>query len=202
MRLRDIGPYGVVLATAAVLVAQMDRFPDVFPVHWGWDGRPNGFLRRSPLTLAYPLLLVTGILLFIDVLVARGARMGQESEEVARRVSQFLQPIRWAIAAMTPGVAFAPLLGPTPALVLGGLLVLTVLVQLARAPRYAVAVTRPPGGRDTWLYYANPADPRLVVPKRSGLGWTFNFARPIAWVLLVATLGFPVALLGLLRLCR
>jgi hypothetical protein len=46
MRLRDIAPYGVVLATAAVLVTQVDRFPDVFPVHWGWDGQPNGFLRK------------------------------------------------------------------------------------------------------------------------------------------------------------
>lgn len=27
-------------------------------------------------------------------------------------------------------------------------------------------------------------DPRLLVEKRSGLGLTFNFAHPVAWVLL------------------
>jgi uncharacterized membrane protein len=36
----------------------------------------------------------------------------------------------------------------------------------------------------------NRSDPRLIVPKRWGIGWTFNFARPIAWV------AFAVLLLG------
>jgi uncharacterized membrane protein len=202
MRLRALAPYALVLATAAVLATQVNRFPDVFPVHWALDGQPNGFMRKSPLTIAYPLLFIAGILLFVDVIVAAAARAGAESDEVARRVRQFLEPIRWGIAAMAPALAFAPLWGPTPVLILAGLVVLTVLVQAARAPRSAVAVVRPPGGHDSWLYYANPADPRWVVPKRSGLGWTFNFARPIAWVFLVAMLGFPLALVGLLRLFR
>jgi len=34
------------------------------------------------------------------------------------------------------------------------------------------------------IFYVNPENPRLLVPKRSGAGgWTFNFARPIAWLL-------------------
>jgi uncharacterized membrane protein len=202
MRLRALAPYGLVLVTAALLATQVDRFPDVFPVHWALDGRPNGFMRKSPLTLAYPLLFIAGILLLIDVIVAAAARAGPESEEVARRVRHFLLPIRWGIAITAPAFAFAPLWGPTPVMILAGLLVLVVLVQVVRAPRSAVAVTRPAGGHDTWLYYANRADPRWVVPKRSGLGWTFNFARPVAWALLVAMLGFPLALLGVLRFFR
>jgi len=31
------------------------------------------------------------------------------------------------------------------------------------------------------VFYVNPNDPRLLVEKRSGLGWTFNFAYPIGW---------------------
>jgi len=31
------------------------------------------------------------------------------------------------------------------------------------------------------IFYVNPNDPRLLVEKRSGLGWTFNFAYPIGW---------------------
>ena len=30
-------------------------------------------------------------------------------------------------------------------------------------------------------FYVNRNDPRLFVEKRSGLGWTLNFAYPIAW---------------------
>ena len=43
------------------------------------------------------------------------------------------------------------------------------------------------------LVYANAADPRLIVPKTNGLGWTFNFAKPSAWVLLVVLLLGPLA---------
>ncbi|MCO6004024.1 DUF5808 domain-containing protein [Actinoallomurus purpureus] len=37
------------------------------------------------------------------------------------------------------------------------------------------------------LIYYNPDDPALFVPKRFGVGWTVNMARPLAWVLLAAT---------------
>ncbi|MCL6593761.1 MAG: DUF5808 domain-containing protein [Alicyclobacillus sp.] len=37
------------------------------------------------------------------------------------------------------------------------------------------------------LYY-NPADPAWMVPKRFGIGWTLNFARPAAWLMLLAIL--------------
>jgi len=34
------------------------------------------------------------------------------------------------------------------------------------------------------IFYYNPADPRLFVPKRTGLPVTLNFARPAAWLLM------------------
>jgi uncharacterized membrane protein len=36
------------------------------------------------------------------------------------------------------------------------------------------------------LYY-NPNDPEIIVEKRSGLGWTVNFAHKTAYVLLFLT---------------
>jgi uncharacterized membrane protein len=41
--------------------------------------------------------------------------------------------------------------------------------------------------RLTSLYF-NPGDPALFVPTRTGAGWTLNFGRPMAIVLLVGTL--------------
>jgi uncharacterized membrane protein len=38
------------------------------------------------------------------------------------------------------------------------------------------------------LFYYNRDDPALFVPKRFGIGWTVNMARPLAWALLAATL--------------
>ena len=72
-------------------------------------------------------------------------------------------------------------------------------MQVARSPRLA---------RDSgqeWrggLFYANPEDPRLVVPKRWGVGWTFNYARPAAWVVTALLLLGPLALVALTVLTR
>jgi uncharacterized membrane protein len=45
------------------------------------------------------------------------------------------------------------------------------------------------------IFYYNPDNSRLFVPKRTGLPLTLNFARPLAWVLsagILAVLLFAV----------
>ena len=167
------------------------------PVHWDAAGRPNGFFPRTPLAMEFPILLMGGILLFLDGIVASGARVGPPA--MTEGVRRLLAPIRWLLGLMATPAAFAPLWGPTPVLVGAGAMVLVVVVQIARAPRMA------PAGTEGWrggLFYVNRADSRLVVPKRWGVGWTFNFARPIAWVLLAVLLLFPLSLVALIALAR
>ncbi|WP_158560719.1 DUF1648 domain-containing protein [Paenibacillus contaminans] len=38
------------------------------------------------------------------------------------------------------------------------------------------------------MIYYNPDDPTLFLEKRVGIGWTVNFARPLAWVILLGPL--------------
>ena len=174
MKLRGLGPYLLLVLPAIALVLFADRFPSPMPVHWDASGRPNGFFPRTLVAMAFPLLLFGGILLLLDGIVAGGARTGPPA--MTEAVRRMLAPIRWLIALTAVPAAFAPLWGPTPVLVAAGAMVVTILVQIVRAPRMA------PASGDGWrgVLYVNPADPRLVVPKRSGLGWTFNFARPLA----------------------
>lgn len=47
------------------------------------------------------------------------------------------------------------------------------------------------------IFYVNPDDPALYVNKRFGIGYTLNFARPEAWVLLGIILFIPVIPLAL-----
>jgi uncharacterized membrane protein len=42
------------------------------------------------------------------------------------------------------------------------------------------------------IIYKNPADPRLWVPKISGLGYTLNFAHRWAWPIMIAFLAIPL----------
>ena len=53
------------------------------------------------------------------------------------------------------------------------------------------AETDPAVWRLTHLYF-NPQDPALFVPTRRGVGWTLNFGRPLAIVLIAAILAFGV----------
>jgi uncharacterized membrane protein len=197
MKFRSFGPYLLLLPPAVALVLFADRFPSPMPVHWDLAGRPNGFFPRTPLAMAFPILLLGGILLFLDGIVASGARVGPPA--MTEGVRRLLAPIRWVIGLMATPAAFVPLWGPTPVLVGAGAMVLVVVVQIARAPRMAPTSTE---GSHGGLFYANAADARLVVPKRWGVGWTFNFARPAAWVLLAALLLFPLGMVALVALAR
>ena len=194
MKLRSLGPYLLLVLPAVGLVLFADRFPSPMPVHWDLAGRPNGYFPRTPLAMAFPLLLFGGILLLLDGIMAAGARSGPPAMTEAMR--RTIAPVRWMLALTAFPTAFAPLWGPVPVLVAAGAMVLVVLVQIARAPRMT------PLSGEGWhgLLYVNPADPRLVVPKRLGIGWTFNFAKPIAWVLLTVLLLGPLLFVGVVIL--
>ncbi len=195
MKLRTLGPYLLLVPPAIALVFLADRFPSPMPVHWDLAGRPNGYFPRTPLALAFPLLLSGGILLLLDGIVASTARAGPpEMSEAMRRL---LAPIRWVLGLLATPAAFAPLWGPTPVLVVAGAVVVVIVVQIVRSARMAPALA------DNWrggLFYVNSADSRLLVPKRSGLGWTFNFARPVAWLILAALLLGPLVVVFLIGL--
>jgi len=42
------------------------------------------------------------------------------------------------------------------------------------------------------IFYYNPDEPRLLVPKRTGIPFTFNFAHPAAWATTVVLVGLIV----------
>jgi uncharacterized membrane protein len=45
------------------------------------------------------------------------------------------------------------------------------------------------------LFYNNPDDPALFVPKRYGRGWTINFGHPQGKLVMIGTLLLPLVLL-------
>lgn len=58
--------------------------------------------------------------------------------------------------------------------------------------------TRAHGWKAGGMVYYAPDDPAVFVPKMMGVGYTFNFARPAAWILVLALLASPLALAALL----
>ncbi len=82
-------------------------------------------------------------------------------------------------------------LGLLVAVVVSIVIGIVSLARLGQDPGTPVADSR------YWRWtvlYVNPNDPALFVPKRRGIGWTLNFGRPAAVLLLAAVLLAGIAL--------
>ena len=105
---------------------------------------------------------------------------------------------------MTGWIAAADLVSVSPVLVwvpVGVIVLVAVLASIMalRAPRRQPTSDRFWRGR---VFYVNPDDPALFVPKRFGIGYTINFAHPwssaaLAVIVLVAAVPIMVAALVL-----
>jgi uncharacterized membrane protein len=73
-----------------------------------------------------------------------------------------------------------------------------VQAELAKLGGSDALGTRAEGWRGAGMIYFAPEDPAVFVPKLRGIGQTLNFARPMAWVFLIAILVAPLALTALI----
>ena len=146
-------------------------------------------------------VLVCGLLLVL----ASGIRTRARHPSPAGRRSTLLTllAVQYLIAAMTAAI-FVPVsiargeqdLRPMPFVLLGLVLAFLAVVVRLTAAAAVDAARADPGGEERWkwgLFYRNADDEALFVPKRVGVGYTLNFARPGAWILSAALLLFLVA---------
>ena len=47
------------------------------------------------------------------------------------------------------------------------------------------------------VFYVNPEDPSVWVPKRFGIGWTLNLGRPASWAIVVGLVAICVVSLAM-----
>ena len=93
-------------------------------------------------------------------------------------------------------------------LLIGGLLIVLVLALVWHPQRSRTRASPPADRQPTsavfrdddryWyadIFYNNPDDPAVFVPKRFGLGWTVNFGNPRGKLFLIGTLLLPLVLL-------
>jgi uncharacterized membrane protein len=76
-----------------------------------------------------------------------------------------------------------------PVLVLGSVSLLLLLL--------AKGNPKPPETGWNGIFYSNPDDPALFVPKRYGIGYTLNFGNPWSWAVLIlifALVALPIAI--------
>ena len=204
-------PLAILLAAAVALYLLWDRIPERWPVHYGFNGQPDGWATKTPVGVFLPVgfgLLMCGfveLLIRFNLAYPRLGRARQLSPDAARAISlliaRFVRLIEVALAVVFATLALMmPLVRPVrPALV-----VLLVFVCVAGALIIGVrrmikgaSELRARGlfaGLEGWngFIYRNPNDPRLWVPKIAGIGYTLNFAHARAWWIMAAIFAVPV----------
>jgi uncharacterized membrane protein len=183
--------------------------PDPVPVHFDALGRANGWAPKSEL----PWLLFGVPLLAWAVLLGVDAASRWVPRE-ARGPGFSAKPLRGLLVLglfLLMGACLAvPFQGP-PAMFAGlgalavcaGAGVALLLRDSLRALDEFRARPEDPRRQDVsghyrlGLFYVNPEDPRLWVEKRMGFGWTLNFARPAAILVMLLLLAPLFIALGL-----
>ena len=215
-------PFVVLTAAVVILAMRWPDLPARIPVHWGLDGQADRWTERTLVSVFAPMAaaaLTCGLMLAVSVGLLRGRRV-QATGSAARRETRF----RWVTMLVLFAAEMMIALGASqvalffvapPALLTrsftllvdAGLVAMIVLVVLlfrlgqggssgqADPEGMAPVGDRTPDSAWKWgLLYVNTQDPALLVEKRFGVGYTFNFGHPIAWLLLAALVGIPIAL--------
>ncbi len=187
-------------AAAFILATHWSEIPSTFPVHWDMNGSPNRFASRTPLDVFWPIGLSAFLILWMAVLAPLTARFSPSTitqPALFRMTRNILRAVAWLLSITFAATSLLPLTSdPTRYIPAGiALLLLTfiavaiyIVVQARRHPELARASdVTDPAHWIAGLFYYNPCDAALLVPKRSGLGYTFNMARPAAWAMMAAS---------------
>lgn len=190
------------LASTFILATHLSAIPQTFPIHFDSAGHANHWATRSNLTVFGPIVAGTVLILLLVALLhavsSRGAGLpdGGRYSSITRYV--FIG-CAWFLSLEVGAVALLPL-SVHPATVAGRLVMLSsallLLLLLASfgllyRQRASLPAAQAATAEEFWkggLWYYNPNDAALFVPKRIGFGYTLNMAHPEAWLLIAATL--------------
>ena len=204
--------YAILLAAGVALLFLWDSLPERWPIHWGASGQPNGWAAKSPTGVFLPILLGLVICTLLEVVVrwsldrlthgGGGRKLAPAAADAIGKLTiGFVRLLEFALATVFAGMALILPLAP-PArpgkLVLASFLWVAGFIgfgmwrlKQGAAEMKAAGLTQ---GVEGWngLTYRNPNDPRLWVPKITGIGYTLNFAHRLAWLIMAALLAIPL----------
>lgn len=216
------------VAPALMLAHYYPMLPERVPVHWGPNGQPDGWARKSfstvffiPVLAAYLqswfLLLKYDLVHAKMTLPAEQAEVYQHHKERLMRASLWM--IDWTrglIAVLLATISLFTIFTSLPELrhlmkaanialwsslaflLAGSFFFLYRLMKINNDLEEATgnADVRRESEEEKWsgggLFYYNPDDPALMVEKRDGLGYTYNFAGQGVRLRLAFLAGVPL----------
>jgi uncharacterized membrane protein len=201
-----------VAVAAGVLAVRWDSIPQRFAQHWTMAGvhmsdmAANRFVERSFGSVFGLLAMAVGVVLLMGVLTEMTQRSspGFAGREAMLQVTRdALLACAWLVSLLFSAISLLPLCA-SPETVLPVVMALALVATLGlvawlghRAVRSGALMAAAAESTDArfWkagCFYVNPNDSALWVPKRYGIGYTLNFGRPVAWVVMGVLLAWPV----------
>lgn len=182
----------------------LPALPDPVPTHFNGQGVANGWTPKAALPW-----VIFGLPLFIWAFTSALAMLlALLQKDPAKARAMAMAPMRGllglGLALIMGFVLLAPARGPGIILFGVGMFLALVAAGIALMARDFARAGNAGAGREfcKWgLFYVNPDDARIWVPKPIGVGWTLNFARPASWAVLALML-LPVAAVILLSKVR
>jgi uncharacterized membrane protein len=183
--------FSVLLIAAVYLHVHWDSIPARLPAHWRVDGQADRWNERSVHGVYGQLIfgmLLNAWLLMLALSLWHGVRRSPYRSAVVQVLvaAQFAVSLSACIATFLPVWNLNRTIGVTIILISG-----ICIVAFAFRTALGVYAARPSEWDDTaqtvWVgdtFYFDREDPALAVPRRNGFGYTFNFARLQAWILL------------------
>ncbi|GAA1051246.1 DUF1648 domain-containing protein [Arthrobacter russicus] len=210
----------ILAASAGYGALRYPNLPERFPIHWNAAGFADGYAGKSIGTAFFGVFIGLGVLLLFLViawLLGRAAqRQGIRPIPHLAATQRFLGVLSivlalvfwlvnqqvWAVSEKTTNPLLLVLL------IAVGLAIAAIFAnrryraELGKLPPRDPAEPAPDPREDERFWaagfvYHNPDDRSVIVPKRSGLGYTVNWGRPGGKALLLGVLAIPVVAVGI-----
>lgn len=209
-------PLFITFLTMILTFVFYDKIPEKIPMQYNFSGKITNWADKSFRTIILmPVmqLYLTFLFLFINIVISKAKQQLNVENPEKSRQQNILFRRRWSAFMIAMGTGLIMLFSfvqlsfifPINPQVLSIILLIYTMVVLIGT--FFLAVKTGQGGsriraaegkngkvinRDDdahWKlgqFYFNKEDPALFLEKRFGVGWTINFARPLAWIIFLS----------------
>lgn len=199
-------------------LSRWNELPQKLVRHYSIDGTPLAYWHKTYAMITIFLLCVG--LSFILVAMLRSYRLILSTLTFPRlkigglvaliyALIGFITSINfWALRNQLSGIESAsiPLYFHLPLI---GVSILLAGMQVALAQEYFTLTATEqacplaaPESDNNWrwgIFYYNPSDTRILIPKRIGIGWTLNFGNKLSVLIIIAIIFIPMLLIALTK---
>lgn len=217
----------IVLITLALGLALYPSTPDLVPTHIDFAGNVNQWTPKAPALIAFPLLVevfMAACFIFSHWMTIRSKKdvdparpaISAYAYGAFARAECILLLVSGSVLTAVLGIVMILMMTETLSMLLTVVLIIVATLVFVGAMIAFSVVYGQSGSRlvkrleessdiiadndEHWkagIFYWNKDDASLILPKRFGVGWTMNWARPAAWVIVggitLASIAFVAA---------